>query len=68
MQTVYDHPWDSKNVGLVQRGLLYCSKFAINFGKPGIRLVVEDKWSLIRGGRYHKFDCIHFTLLFHLQI
>ena len=35
------------------------SKFAINIGNLGIRLVVLDRLSLFRGGRLYKFNCMH---------
>jgi hypothetical protein len=48
-----------KKWSFVQRWLLFtgcANKIAFNGGKLGIMLAIADGWSLLRGGRYHRFD------------
>jgi hypothetical protein len=54
VKPVYNNqPWDSKKLAIVKKWPLFkgCpSKFTLSFGKLGIRPVVVDRWSLLRGG------------------
>jgi hypothetical protein len=36
----------------------FSSKININFRLMGFRLFVVDRWSIFRGGRKHRFNCI----------